>query len=89
MVNHLRERPAEIPESKGVEIASITAAIDGLGRSRAALLHALDDVDEDTFFRLQHVGHEEYSVLSVIENVELHDREHAAHIERIMAATRR
>jgi hypothetical protein len=33
------------------------------------------------------VGHEEYSILSVLENVSNHDREHAEQVKTILAAT--
>jgi len=38
----------------------------------------------ETFYELRRVGHEEYSVLSVIENVANHDHEHAAQIRAIV-----
>ena len=42
-------------------------------------------VDEETFYRLGAVGHEEYSVLSLLENVALHDREHGPQVREILA----
>lgn len=84
LMHHLRGKPSDIPEAKGVEIATLADALSGLGRARATLLEVFVGVDEETFYRLQRAGHEEYSVLSVLENVELHDHEHAAQIERIM-----
>ena len=57
---------------------------------RKALLKALDALDDDplayeTFYTLKQMGHEEYSVLSVLENVANHDREHAEQIRNIHA----
>jgi len=57
--------------------------------SRKALLNALAELDMDprayeTFYELRRVGHEEYSVLSVLENVANHDREHAEQIQGIL-----
>lgn len=57
--------------------------------TRKALLAALKELDMDpmafeTFYELKRVGHEEYSVLSVLENVVNHDREHAEQIAAIL-----
>lgn len=59
--------------------------------SRKGLLNALAELEMDprayeTFYELRRVGHEEYSVLSVLENVAHHDREHAAQIKSIVDA---
>jgi uncharacterized damage-inducible protein DinB len=53
--------------------------------ARKALLSALQDLEMDPrasekFYELRQVGHEEYSILSVLENVANHDREHAGQI---------
>lgn len=53
-----------------------------LEASRQALLAAVEGVDEDTFYRLGGSG-QEYSVVSVLENVHQHDEEHRAQVERI------
>jgi hypothetical protein len=87
LIHHLRGRTSDIPEAKGVQVATLADGLMGLKRARATLLDVIDGVDEETFYQLQRAGHEEYSVLSVLENVELHDQEHAAQIERIMAAS--
>ena len=57
----------------------------GLGQSRSALFHALEGVTEDDFYRLGALGHEEYSVASVLENVAQHDIEHMGQIASIRA----
>jgi len=59
--------------------------------SRKALLGALEEINMDpmgfeTFYEVRKVGHEEYSVLSVLENVANHDREHAEQVRSILAA---
>ena len=41
----------------------------------------------EKFYELRKVGHEEYSVLSVLENVANHDREHAEQIRTILTLT--
>lgn len=67
--------------------ASVAEAVRQLDDVRAALVAAIDGVDEESFYRLQTVGHEEYSILSLLENVALHDREHAPQVQEILAAS--
>jgi len=57
-------------------------ALTALEATRQAVLDGTDHVKEDDFYRLQTIGHEEYSVLSILENVASHDREHAEQIRR-------
>ena len=57
--------------------------------ARKELLRALEGLDIDprayeTLYELNRVGHEENIVLSVLENVANHDREHAAQIRAII-----
>jgi uncharacterized damage-inducible protein DinB len=64
-----------------------TMLLDG----RKVLLKALEALDEDpmayeTFYELKKMGHEEYSALSLLENVSGHDREHIEQIRAILAA---
>ena len=59
--------------------------------TRTATLKALKELDlvpraYETFYELRKVGHEEYSILSVLENIANHDREHAEQIRNILAA---
>ena len=58
-----------------------------LDSSRAALLRTIDGVDEDSFYRLERLGREEYSILSALENVAHHDHEHAGQITATVANT--
>ena len=84
LVHHLRgQQTAETPMEAGAP-ASVADSSRDLEVSRQALLAAIEGVDEETFYQLRRVGHEEYSVLSVLENVALHDREHAAQVEAIV-----
>lgn len=53
---------------------------------RMSLLAAVKDVSEDEFYRMLKLGHEEFSVLSVLENAASHDREHAGQIRSILAS---
>jgi uncharacterized damage-inducible protein DinB len=69
---------------------SATEARTMLLDSRKALLKALESLEMDprayeTFYQLKQVGHEEYSVVSLLENVANHDREHAEQIRTIIA----
>jgi uncharacterized damage-inducible protein DinB len=69
--------------------ASASVARQMLLDSRRALLGTLAELEMDprgyeTFYELRRVGHEEYSVLSVLENVANHDREHAEQIRAIL-----
>jgi uncharacterized damage-inducible protein DinB len=81
---HLRGLP--VPgDAIDAKPASVADARDRLAASRAALLHALEGVDEESFYRLVPVRHEEYSVFSLLENTINHDREHAAQVRSILA----
>ena len=85
LVNHLRGQPGtqgDMPECKPDSVADARARLQA---SREALLAAIEGVDEDTFYRIGAIGHEEYSVISIIENTVSHDREHAEQIEAIVA----
>jgi uncharacterized damage-inducible protein DinB len=76
-------KPASLPEAaKFDSAADAKSALDG---SRDAFLNAVEEVKEDDFFRLQTIGHEEYSVLSILENNAAHDREHAEQIRKTLA----
>lgn len=57
-----------------------------LDSSRTALLGGVEGVTEDAFYEVKRLGHEEYSVLSLLENTAAHDREHAAQIRATAGA---
>ena len=86
LARHLRELPQPEDEAVTVPPATVADAVSALGHSRTALLEAVEGVDEETFYKLRVVGHEEYSVLSLLENVALHDREHGPQIQDIISA---
>jgi len=65
--------------------ASAADALERLERSREALVTALGGVDEESFYRLGTIGHEEYSILSVLENEINHEREHAGQIRTLVS----
>jgi len=62
--------------------SSSAEALAALEVTRKAVLDGIGYVKEGDFYRLQTIGHEEYSVLSVLENVASHDREHAEQIRK-------
>lgn len=67
--------------------ATVAEAVAALDESRAALEEAIADVDEESFYKMHVIGREEYSVLSLLENVTLHDREHGPQIQDILDST--
>lgn len=85
LVRRLRACDDIAPESG--PISDGNAAVDRLARSREALIAAVDGVTEDDFYRLDTSGREEYSVVSVLENVEQHDIEHTAQLQSIYEET--
>jgi len=80
---HLRGLPSA-PAETTTAPESPPDALRELDATRRALLAALDGVDEDSFYSLRTIGHEEYSVFSLLENVANHDHEHAAQIKAIL-----
>ena len=86
LARHLRELPQPEDEATTVPPPTVASAISALENSRGALETAIDGVDEETFYTLRVVGHEEYSILSLLENVALHDREHAPQIQDIVSS---
>ena len=67
------------------ELNTAEAVTSSLGATRAGLLEAISGVEEKDFYRLQTIGHEEYSVLSILENVASHDHEHADQIRKTVS----
>ncbi len=87
LIGALRGLPVgqvERPSCAGQAATEILCLLDS---SRTALLSALDGVGEETFYTIKQMGHEEYSVISLLENVASHDREHARQIAEILAAS--
>jgi uncharacterized damage-inducible protein DinB len=75
------------PQAAGPsEVESGANAAKALAVTRDLILEATAGVDEETFYRLGGPGHQQYSVLSTLENVALHDHEHGAQIQQILAA---
>jgi phosphinothricin acetyltransferase len=59
-----------------------------LAETRQAILALIDGVDEETLYRMTKVGHEEYSPLSLLENIASHEYEHAGQIRELVDAER-
>jgi hypothetical protein len=55
-----------------------------LASTRAAILDAVEGVDADTLYSMTKVGHEEYSPLSLLENIASHERDHGAQIAELV-----
>jgi uncharacterized damage-inducible protein DinB len=85
VVAHLRGMSAPVADVADDDVRSLSASRDALTQVRSALLAATDGVDEAAFYDLRRLGHEQYSVLSVLENVANHDHEHLEQIEKILA----
>ncbi len=58
-----------------------------LDETRTAVSGLVDDVDGEVVYRLVRFGSEEYSVVSVLENIAAHDRDHAGQIRELVPAS--
>jgi uncharacterized damage-inducible protein DinB len=86
VVGFLRSLTLQIADATPDDVASVPAVIAALERYRRDLESAVDGVDEATFYEVRALGRDQYSVMSVLENVADHDHEHTGQIERLMAA---
>lgn len=64
------------------------AAVTMLAEARTATLAAAEAVPEEDLYRMTAVGRDEYSPLSVLENVAAHDAEHLEQIAELAALSR-
>lgn len=87
LVSHLGTQPAPDRPHTSCDDDTIADVAAKLTACRGALLTSLDGATEDNFYEVQALGHEEYSILSVLENVANHDREHAEQIKKTIAST--
>ncbi len=83
LLAHLRGMPA--PDLAANSPRDGKDALAQLARSRDALLRLTDGIDDETLYRLQPLGSNEYSALSVLENDADHDHEHLAQVTRLIA----
>jgi uncharacterized damage-inducible protein DinB len=84
VVGFLRSAPVELATAGDDDVATGAAAADALVRVRARLLDAVAGVDEATFYDLRPLGREQYSVLSVLENIASHDHEHREQLRKTL-----
>ena len=66
------------PPADGAHVAAM------LDARREAMLSVIEGIDDETLYRLQRFGQEEYSPLSVLENIAAHDHEHAGQISALL-----
>ncbi len=83
LISVFNGHPAVAVQNGDLNTADVV--VSSLDATRAGLLDAVSTVEEKDFYRLQKIGHEEYSVLSILENVASHDREHAEQIRKTLA----
>jgi len=69
-----------VPEMETDEPADGARANMQLEVTRSFVLGLVDGIEDETLYRLTRFGHEEYSPLSVLENVAAHDRDHLQQI---------
>lgn len=75
-----RETPAAwIEEPADGRMASTMLSL-----TRDAVRTVVEGIGDDTLYRLVKIGHEEYSPLSVLENIAAHDRDHVAQISELV-----
>ena len=86
VIGHLRSRSVQIPDASDGDVATVSAVVAALDRSRSALGTAVEGVDEDAFYEIKNLGSTEYSVMSVLENVADHDHEHLGQIAKTLGA---
>lgn len=86
VIGFLRGSPPDLANAGEDDLASGTTAANALERVRKTTLSLLDGIDESTFYDLRALGREQYSVVSVLENVAAHDHEHLAQISKTLAA---
>jgi uncharacterized damage-inducible protein DinB len=86
LVTHLRRDTPPERQHVSCDGQPVDEILCMLDAGRTALLQSIDGVEEDVFYDVQRMGHEEYSVMSILENASNHDREHAAQISTIVSS---
>src|SRR2546428_8964776 len=86
-MGYLNERPASPGRMPSSTPQSASEAREQLEASGGAFRSALEGVTEESFYTMRPVGHEEYSVLSLLENIAHHDGEHTGQIHSILDAS--
>jgi uncharacterized damage-inducible protein DinB len=86
VIAFLRGNPQDLANASDSDVASGAAAAQALERIRHETLSLLDGVDEGAFYELRALGKEQYSIVSVLENVASHDHEHLEQISKTLGA---
>ncbi len=81
LLAHLRGKIA--PDLASTAPRDGADSIAQLERTRTAVLEMADGIDDETLYRMAAMGQNEYSALSVLENVADHDHEHLRQISRL------
>jgi hypothetical protein len=87
VIAHLRGQSLQVLQSTPDDVATMSATVSALERSRSVLSSAVSGVDESTFYELRTFGREQYSVVSVLENVASHDYEHLEQIVKTVVSS--
>jgi hypothetical protein len=82
----IRGQPAGPRGEMSCERQAVDEIVCRMETGRTNLLASVKDVSEEEFYRMLKLGHEEFSVISVLENAASHDREHAGQIRSILAS---
>ncbi len=86
LIRRLRQVVDESSGTGRTAFDSVDTAVRALAEARAALLAAVGGVAEDDFYRFGPGGGQDYSVLSVLQNVAQHDLEHGVQIDQLRTA---
>ena len=81
-IDLLRGRAAAAPLAERGRLESGDKAMPALAVARKRFLTALEGVTEDEFYEMKQLGFNEESIKSILENVAMHDREHAHQIAK-------
>src|SRR2546428_8101913 len=83
-MGYLNERPSSPGRMPSSTPETASEARGQLEASGGAFRSALEGVTEESFYTVRPVGHEEYSVISLLENIAHHDGEHTDQIRAIL-----
>ncbi len=82
LIAQLREGAPPEPNEDVTTPSTCAEWAAALRTSCDAIVRAIEGVGEETFYHMGGPTHQQYSILSVLENVTLHDHEHGAQVER-------
>ncbi|MEX0801203.1 MAG: DinB family protein [Dehalococcoidia bacterium] len=85
VISMLRRKSAEMAPKLPDGFESGAEVVRALAESRRMIVAALDGVTEDEFYEMRQVGLNDESVKSTLENLAMHDHEHASQIEKTVA----